>query len=41
MAIRRKMFDAEHRFDTSVGPKGKNYVMGSETKFTSRLHKVG
>lgn len=42
MAIRREVFDAGHRFDTSVGPNGKkNYAMGSETEFTIRLHKVG
>jgi len=41
MAIRREVFDAGHRFDTSVGPNGKNYVMGSETEFTIRLHKAG
>lgn len=42
MAIRREVFDAGHRFDTSVGPNGKkNYAMGSETEFTIRLHKIG
>lgn len=42
MTIRREVFDAGHRFDTSVGPNGKkNYAMGSETEFTIRLHKVG
>lgn len=41
MAIRRDVFEAGHRFDTSVGPNGKNYVMGSETEFTIRLHKLG
>lgn len=41
MAIRRDVFEAGYRFDTSVGPNGKNYVMGSETEFTIRLHKLG
>lgn len=41
MAIRKKVFDADHRFDVSIGPSGKNYVMGSETEFTIRLHKSG
>jgi len=41
MAIRRDVFEAGYRFDASVGPNGKNYVMGSETEFTIRLHKLG
>lgn len=41
MAIRREVFDAGYRFDTSIGPNGKSYAMGSETEFTNRMGQVG
>lgn len=41
MAIRRKVFDAGHRFDESVGPGPGRYRMGSETEFTTRLSGLG
>jgi len=39
MAIRSSIFDEGYRFDENIGPnsQNKNYVMGSETSFTSRL----
>jgi GT2 family glycosyltransferase len=41
MVVRRCVFEMGYRFNTSVGPKGKDYVMGSETEFTRRLFKSG
>lgn len=41
MAVRKRVFDAGHKFDESVGPAGRNYVMGSETEFTTRVEKFG
>ncbi len=41
MAVRRAAFDAGHRFDTSVGPNGQAYAMGSETELTRRLALAG
>lgn len=41
MAVRRRVFDAGHWFDESVGPSGRNYVMGSETEFTIRVEQRG
>ena len=41
MALRRCIFDAGHRFDTSVGPNGGAYAMGSETLMTRRLSAAG
>ena len=41
MAVRRAAFDAGHRFDTSVGPNGGAYAMGSETELTRRLALAG
>lgn len=41
MAVRRHVFDAGYRFDSSVGPSGKNYAMGSETEFTTRIAEHG
>ncbi|MES2739994.1 MAG: glycosyltransferase [Pseudomonadota bacterium] len=41
MALRRAVFAAGHRFDESVGPRGKRYAMGSETMLTRRLHQAG
>jgi glycosyltransferase involved in cell wall biosynthesis len=41
MAVRRKVFDAGHRFDESVGPQPGQYRMGSETEFTTRIERHG
>jgi glycosyltransferase involved in cell wall biosynthesis len=41
MAVRRCVFDAGHRFDTSIGPAAGQYAMGSETEFTRRVHALG
>ena len=41
MVIRRKVFERGFRFNTQVGPKGRTYVMGSETEFTKRLEYNG
>ena len=41
MAVRKRVFDAGYRFDEAVGPTAGNYIMGSETEFTQRLHKGG
>jgi glycosyltransferase involved in cell wall biosynthesis/GT2 family glycosyltransferase len=41
MAVRRAAFEAGHRFDTSVGPNGGAYAMGSETELTRRLALAG
>lgn len=41
MAIRKCIFDAGWRYNPSVGPKGENYIMGSETELLSRLEVAG
>jgi glycosyltransferase involved in cell wall biosynthesis len=41
MAVRRGAFDAGYRFDTTVGPNGVTYAMGSETELTRRLALAG
>jgi glycosyltransferase involved in cell wall biosynthesis len=41
MAVRKSVFAAGHRFNESVGPTGGNYIMGSETEFTIRIHRAG
>lgn len=42
MAIRSEIFEAGERFSESIGPDGtSNYIMGSETEFTTRLKKKG
>ena len=42
MAVRRRVFDAGHRFDERIGPDGTMaYAMGSETEFTMRLERQG
>lgn len=41
MAVRRAAFVAGHRFNTSVGPNGGSYAMGSETELTRRLAPAG
>jgi glycosyltransferase involved in cell wall biosynthesis len=41
MAVRANVFTAGFRFDESIGPRGANYAMGSETEFVRRLAKHG
>ena len=41
MMIRRLVFDHGLRFDPSVGPRGSNYVMGSETDFLKKAAALG
>jgi GT2 family glycosyltransferase len=41
MAIRASVFRDGTRFNPDVGPKGENYVMGSETELTTRLERTG
>jgi glycosyltransferase involved in cell wall biosynthesis len=41
MVIRRRVFDKGYRFNTSIGPSGKQYIMGSETELTRRLFHAG
>lgn len=41
MAVRRRVFDAGHRFDASVGPAQGQYIMGSEVEFTCRVERAG
>jgi GT2 family glycosyltransferase len=41
MAIRHRVFKSGVTFDESIGPRGKNYAMGSETEFNLRLRRLG
>jgi len=41
MVIRRCVFDKGYRFNTSIGPSGKEYIMGSEAELTLRLFEAG
>lgn len=41
MAIRAEVFRSGICFDTSIGPSGSNYAMGSETELTLRLGQQG
>jgi L-malate glycosyltransferase len=41
MAIRAEVFQSGIRFDPSIGPRGRNYAMGSETELTRRLSGLG
>jgi glycosyltransferase involved in cell wall biosynthesis len=41
MAIRASVLESGCRFDESIGPKGLNYPMGSETELLLRLAKQG
>jgi GT2 family glycosyltransferase len=41
MAIRAEVFQGGTRFNTSIGPRGDNYAMGSETELVMRLHRQG
>jgi glycosyltransferase involved in cell wall biosynthesis len=41
MAIRTDIFASGIRFDTSIGPRGSDYAMGSETELLLRLNRQG
>lgn len=41
MAIRASVFQSGVRFDSSIGPRGANYAMGSETELLLRLGREG
>lgn len=41
VGIRRAVFDAGHRYDTTIGPSGRSYIMGSETEMVRRLRRAG
>lgn len=41
MAVRAEVFTRGFYFDTSIGPRGANYPMGSETEFVRRLTRRG
>lgn len=41
MAIRASVFESGMRFDTSIGPRGSSYPMGSETEILLRLSRHG
>lgn len=41
MAVRRRVFEAGHRFNEAVGPAAGQYIMGSETEFSGRVEEAG
>jgi glycosyltransferase involved in cell wall biosynthesis len=41
MMIRSSVFQSGARFDTSIGPRGLDYAMGSETELLERLSRQG
>jgi glycosyltransferase involved in cell wall biosynthesis len=41
MGMRAEIFDSGYRFNLGMGPRGRNYAMGSETELTLRLTKAG
>jgi glycosyltransferase involved in cell wall biosynthesis len=41
MAIRPKVFEAGHRFDVNLGPRGSDYQQGDETEFLERIARSG
>jgi GT2 family glycosyltransferase len=41
MAIRSEVFQAGHRFDVSLGPRGSTYQQGDETEFLQRIGRAG
>lgn len=41
MAVRTSVFEGGARFSTSIGPRGREYAMGSETEFVRRLLRQG
>jgi L-malate glycosyltransferase len=40
-AIRSEVFRSNIRFNTSMGPRGANYLQGGDTELTRRLHHLG
>jgi L-malate glycosyltransferase len=41
MAVRSNVFQSGIRFDTSMGPRGANYLQGGDTELTRRLNSIG
>src|SRR4029434_4193807 len=41
MAVRASVFQGGYRFDETIGPKGSNYALGSETELLKRLAQKG
>lgn len=41
MMVRKRVFDAGHRFNEDVGPSSGQYIMGSETEFNIRIANEG
>jgi glycosyltransferase involved in cell wall biosynthesis len=41
MMVRRRVFEAGHRFNEEVGPNAGQYIMGSETEFNLRIASQG
>lgn len=41
MAVRKLVFDEGHRFNEQVGPSSGQYMMGSETEFSTRVSAIG
>lgn len=41
MAIRKKLFSPDFQFNPNIGPKGSNYIMGSETELLLRAYAQG
>lgn len=41
MAVRRRVFERGIRFNEEVGPRGRSYIMGSETELVRRLRAEG
>jgi L-malate glycosyltransferase len=41
MAVRTEVFRSGERFDPSIGPRGRDYAMGSETQLTCKLEQQG
>jgi glycosyltransferase involved in cell wall biosynthesis len=41
MAVRTSLFQAGVRFDSSIGPRGDSYAMGSETELLLRISRQG
>lgn len=41
MMLRSAIFEQGYSFNTSVGPSGKNYIMGSETELLLKLENAG
>lgn len=41
MMVRKRVFDAGHRFNEDIGPSSGQYIMGSETEFNIRVAAKG